>query len=68
MKPFGDPPNVVDRDVSLRPLDTAQVGAIDTTVMRQRFLREAALRAEPSHVLGEGISQLPFVRPFHRRK
>jgi hypothetical protein len=67
MKPFGDPPNVVDRDVSFRSLNTAEVGAVDAAVMRQGFLREPALGAEPPHVLSEGIAKLSFVRPFHRR-
>ena len=58
--------DVVDRDVPLRPLDAAQIGAIDTALMRQRFLAEFTRSSKATHIPRQNVPQRPFVSFFHR--
>ena len=42
----------------LPSFDLAHVGALDTGLVRQRFLRDAALRPQRAHRRAEGLRQL----------
>jgi hypothetical protein len=57
--------NVIDGDISLRALNGAQIGPIDTALVRQCLLAEPARGAKLAHVLRQNVSQGAFVRPFH---
>src|SRR6202035_4783866 len=48
-------------------LDRAEIRAVDAALMRERFLSEPTLGAEPAHILRQIVSQGSFVRPLHRR-
>src|SRR3982074_3546352 len=58
--------NVVDRDISFGPLDAAEIGAIDTTLVRQRFLTEFTRRSKATHIPRQNVPQRSFVSLFHR--
>lgn len=45
----------------LAALDLAHVGALDAGLVRQRFLRDAALDPQRTHRRAEGVSQLGVV-------
>jgi hypothetical protein len=67
VQPFSDPRNVVDRNVSLRTLDSAQIGPIDSAVISQSFLAQSAASTKPAHILRQYVPQRSFVRPLHGR-
>ena len=41
-KPFGDAPNIVDRDIPFRALHSAKIRAIQSAIVSERLLCEAA--------------------------
>ena len=47
-----DAGNIVDRNISLSPLDRAEIGAVDSTLVRQSFLAEAP---RSPHVLSQDV-------------
>src|ERR1700694_3558588 len=58
--------NVVDRDISLRPLDPAEVGAVDAALMRQRLLAQTALRPKAAHIPRQHVPERSLVSLFHK--
>src|ERR1700736_6439216 len=58
--------NVVDRDISLRPLDPAEVGAVDAALMGQRLLAETTLRPKATHIPRQNVPQRSLVSLFHK--
>ena len=56
---------VVDRDVLFGPLNSAEIGAIKTGFIRQKFLRPAAIGAQLAHVARNDVSQGAFGRCLH---
>jgi hypothetical protein len=58
--------NVVDRDIALRSLDSAEVGAIDTALVGQRLLAQATFRPKAAHIPRQNVPQRPFVSLFHK--
>jgi hypothetical protein len=65
-EPASYPSDVVDRDVPLRPLDAAQISAIDAAFMGQRFLAEFMRCSKATHILRQNVPQRSFVSLFHR--
>ena len=59
--------NVVDRDIAFRPLDPAEIGAIDTALVGQGFLAQPTLRSKAAHIPRQYVPQRPFVSLFHAR-
>jgi hypothetical protein len=68
LQPLSNSSDVVDRHIAFRAFDATQIGAVDATLMGQRFLREPALGAQQPHVLRQDVPERAFVRPFHGRK
>src|SRR5258706_8690086 len=61
-----DTRNVVDRDISLRPLDPAEVGAVDPALMGQRLLAQTTLRPKAAHIPRQNVPQRSLVSLFHK--
>ncbi len=68
LEPPRDPGDVIDRDVTFGALDGAEVGPIDTALVRERLLAQAARGSQPAHVLRQYVSQWSLVRPLHGRE
>lgn len=60
--------DVIDRYIAFSSLDGAEVSAVDTRIVGQRFLRQPAGRAQSSHIFRENIAEGTLVRPFHSRR
>jgi len=58
--------DIVDRDIALRPLDPAKIGAIDPTFMGQGFLAKPTRSAKAAHVSCQNVSERTFVSLFHK--
>jgi len=65
-EPAGYPSDVVDRDVPLRPLDAAEISAIDPALVRKSFLAQFTRSPKPTHVSRQNVPQRPFVSLLHR--
>jgi hypothetical protein len=65
-EPASDARDVVDRYVAFGPLDAAEIGAIDTTFVRQRFLAEFTRCSKATHILRQNVPQRSLVSLFHR--
>jgi hypothetical protein len=65
-EPASYPSDVVDRDVPLRPLDAAQISAIDPALVRKSFLAQLTRSPKPAHIPRQNVPQRPFVSLFHR--
>ena len=65
-EPASYPSDVVDRDVPLRPLDAAQISAIDPALVRKSFLAQLTRSPKPTHIPRQNVPQRPFVSLFHK--
>jgi hypothetical protein len=65
-QPLRNARDVIDRDISLRAFNAAQVCAINPTFMGQGLLTEPARGPKPAHVSRQNIPQWSLVSPFHR--
>lgn len=60
------PSDVVDRNVPLRPLNTAKISAIDPGLVSQRLLAQTTLRPKATHVPRQDVPKRPLVSLFHK--
>jgi hypothetical protein len=65
-EPASYPSDVVDRDVPLRPLDAAEISAIDPALVRKSFLAQFTRSPKPAHIPRQNVPQRPFVSLFHK--
>jgi hypothetical protein len=61
-----NPRDVVNRDVSFRPLDAAEIGSIEAGYVGQRLLGQTTLRAEETHVPRQNVPKRSLVSLFHK--
>ena len=54
-EPASYPSDVVDRDVPLRPLDAAEISAIDPALVRKSFLAQFTHGSKAAHVPRQNI-------------
>jgi hypothetical protein len=54
-EPASYPSDVVDRDVPLRSLDTAEISAIDPALVRKSFLAQFTLSPKPTHIPRQNV-------------
>ena len=56
LQPLRDAGNVIDQDIPLRALDSAQVSSVDIALKGQSFLTEPALGTQEPHVPRQDVS------------
>jgi len=65
-EPASYPSDVVDRDAPLRPLDAAEISAIDPALVRKSFLAQFTRSPKPAHIPRQNVPQRPFVSLFRK--
>jgi hypothetical protein len=65
-KPASNARDVVDRDVSLRPFDAAEIRAVDPTLVCQGFLAETTRCSKTAHISRQDVPQRSFVSLLHK--